>query len=221
MRKWIFEIRSRPFILLGLGFFLVTVLVLSGAADPGDRMASDYFHSVAGNAAIDLSMWFATETGDLYYMLFFGVGLLIIRKTRRIGLTLLICLVLTTLATGYLKCGVTRDAPGMDFAGVEFPIASSADTFPLFCSGSYSSSYPSGHAARAAAFGLVLGFSLSERFPRGCYLLLLYPAFVSLSRVYVIQHYPMDIAGGIILGFLIAGAIGHRSKLYRVLKSQL
>ena len=218
MRKWIFEIRSRPFILLCLGFFLVTALVLSGSADPLDQPVSDYVHSAAGNAAVDLFMWFATETGDLYYMLFFGVGLLIIRKTRRIGLTLLICLVLATLTTGYLKCGVTRDAPETEFEGVEFPIASSPDTFPLFCSGSYGSSYPSGHAARAAAFGLVLGFALSDRFPRGCYLLLLYPALVSLSRVYVIQHYPMDIAGGIILGFLIAGAVGHRSKLYKALK---
>lgn len=216
MRRWIFEVRSRPFVILASGFVLLALFVYAGATSHLDRSVSESLHSAAGNPALDLSMWFVTEAGDVYYMLIFGIGLLIIRRTRRIGLALLICLVLGTLLAGYLKCGIGRDSPQLEFLGTEFPIPSSADTFPLFCSGSFSSSFPSGHAARAAAFGVILGYALSERFPRGCYLLLLYPLLMSASRVYVLQHFPSDVIGGVLLGVLIAGAIGHRSKLHKI-----
>lgn len=215
MQKWIFEIRSRPFVVLAALFLLITLLVVGGLTEGFDRSVSESSHLLAGNPALDTAMWAVTEAGDIYYMLIFGILLLIIRRTRRVGITLLICLVLATLATGYLKCGITRDSPELEFSGTEFPIPSSIDTFPLFCQGGYSSSFPSGHAARAAVFGVVLGYVLYDRFPRGCYLMLLYPLLMSVSRVYVLQHYPMDVLGGTVLGILIAGAVGHKSKLYR------
>jgi undecaprenyl-diphosphatase len=128
----------------------------------------------------------------------------------------MILLVLSTLLTGYIKCGVDRDRPSLDFQGTPFPIGASEDTFALFCEGSFNASYPSGHAARATIFGIILGFSLSHRFPRGCYLLLLYPLFMSISRIYVLQHFPMDVIGGAILGIMLTGVIGKKTKLSKI-----
>lgn len=213
-RRWIFEIRSRPFVVLSAGFVIVSLLVVGGVTSALDRSVSTAFHGIGGHVALDLAMWAITEAGDLYYMLVFAIVMLVIRRTRRVGLSLMICLVLATLATGYLKCGIGEESPQLEFAGSDFPIPSSRDTFSLFCQTGYGSSFPSGHAARAAVFGVILGYVLSERFPRGCYLLLLYPVMMSISRVYVLQHFPMDVVGGTILGVLIAGAVGYRSKLH-------
>jgi undecaprenyl-diphosphatase len=128
----------------------------------------------------------------------------------------MILIVLSTLLTGYIKCGVDRDRPDFDYVGVSFPVDISRDTFALFCEGGFNASYPSGHAARSMIFGIILGYALSERFPRGAYLLLLYPILVSISRVYVFQHYPMDVIGGAILGVMLAGVMAKRTKLYKI-----
>lgn len=215
MQKWIFDIRSRPFVLTIVGFVFVTLLVSLKITQDFDESVSQYFQSISGNVVLDLMMQSISEIGDVYYMLIFAIVLLILKKTRRIGLALMILLVLATLLTGYIKCGVDRDRPTLDYQGTSFPIELSQDTFALFCEGSFNASYPSGHTARATIFGIIIGLALSQRFPRGCYLLLLYPILMSISRVYVLHHYPMDVIGGIILGIMLAGVIGKKLKLLK------
>lgn len=218
MQKLIFDVRSRPFIILIMAFIIITLLVYFGITAEFDNSIVLYFQSIAGNPILDLSMQSITEVGDVYYMLGFSIVLLIIKRTRRLGLALMILLVMATLLTGYIKCGVDRDRPTLEFTGTPFPIELSEDTFALFCEGGFNASFPSGHAARATIFGLILGYVLSERFPRGCYLLLLYPILMSISRIYVMQHFPMDVIGGAILGILLAGVVAKKSKLYEMFK---
>lgn len=218
MQKLIFDVRSRPFFILIMAFIIITLLVYFGITAEFDNSIVLYFQSIAGNPILDLSMQSITEAGDIYYMLGFSIVLLIIKRTRRLGLALMILLVMTTLLTGYIKCGVDRDRPTLDFTGTPFPIELSEDTFALFCEGGFNASFPSGHAARATIFGIILGYVLSERFPRGCYLLLLYPILMSISRIYVMQHFPMDVIGGAILGILLAGVVAKKSKLYKMFK---
>ncbi len=217
MQNWIFEIRSRPFFLLVLAFIIVTLLVISEITEEFDQSVIIYFDSIAGNPGFDLLMQSITEIGDLFYMLFFGIALIIIKRTRRIGITIMILLVFSTILTGYVKCGVDRERPSLEFSGT-FPILLERDTFALFCEGGANASFPSGHAARAVIFAIILGYSLSGRFPRGCYLLLIYPFLMSISRVYVLQHFPMDVIGGTILGMLLAGALAKKTKLYKILE---
>ena len=216
MQNWIFDIRSRSFVLLVIAFVFVTLLVVFEVTESFDQSVVSFVNENSGNSALDTIMQLITESGDSFYMLGFGILMLIIKKTRRIGITLMILIVLATILTGYIKCGVDRDRPEIDYVGIPFPVDVSRDTFALFCEGGYDASYPSGHAARATIFGIILGYVLSERFPRGAYLLLMYPILVSISRVYVLQHYPMDVVGGAILGCMLAGVMAKRTKLYRI-----
>ena len=216
MQKWIFDIRSRPFFILVCAFVVVTFLVYSKITQQFDEDAILFFHSIAGNQILDLFMLSVTEAGDVFYMLAFSGILVIIKKTRKIGVVLMILLVLTTLLTGYIKCGVDRDRPNLIFSETMFPIEIAQDTFALFCEGGANASFPSGHAARATVFGIVFGFVLSQRFPRGCYLVLLYPLFMSISRLYVLQHFPMDVVGGAILGILLTGVVTKKTKLHKI-----
>lgn len=215
MQNWIFDIRSRAFVLSAAAFLFVTFLVYFDiTADFDHGVVLSAYESI-GNHTVDLIMQSITESGDSFYMLGFGILMLIIKKTRRIGITLMILIVISTLLTGYVKCGVDRDRPSFEYEGASFPVEISRDTFALFCEGGFTASYPSGHAARTMIFAIILGYALSERFPRGAYLMFLYPALVSVSRIYVLQHYPMDIVGGMILGVMLSGVLAKRTKLYK------
>ena len=216
MQNWLFDIRSRSFVLLTILFLILSAFVYFGVTESFDQSVISFFSQHVGNPTLDIIMQYITESGDVFNMMVFGIVMLIIPKTRRIGITLMILIVLSTLLTGYIKCGVDRDRPDFEYEGVAFPVEISRDTYALFCEGSFDASYPSGHAARAMIVGIILGYALSERFPRGAYLMFLYPVMISISRIYVLQHFPMDVIGGAVIGVLLAGVMAQRTKLYNI-----
>ena len=214
MQNILFGIRSRPFILLTILFLICTFVALSGSTFEAEKQFMTNIQKSAGNPSVDYTIWLLTESGNVFVMLPFSIILLIIRKTRRIGMILLILLVVSSILTGYLKCGVDRDRPFLDWLGSELPFEVEPDSFSLFCEGrSWTAGFPSGHAARSAMFAFVLVYVLSEKFPRGVHLIWLYPLLMSFSRIYVLQHYPLDVIGGSILGILLAGYVSKRLKL--------
>ena len=220
MQNILFGIRSRSFFLLLTAFLIFTIIALSENTFEFEKELMEYVQSSSGDTTVDLGMWLITESGNVFVMLPFSAMLLIIRRTRRIGMTLLILIVISTILTGYIKCGVDRDRPFLTWEGTNIPIEIEPDSFSLFCDGkSWTAGFPSGHAARAAMFAFVLSYVLSDRFPRWCNLIWLYPIMISFSRVYVLQHYPLDVIGGTILGIFLAGIVSNKLKLHQIFDS--
>ena len=208
MQKWIFDIRSREFFLLLAFLVILTYLVYAKITQPIDDAIATYAQSLGGNEPLDLTIQIFTEIGSVFYMLIFCVILFIKKNTRRLGLVLILSVLAGTITSSYLKDFVGHERPKLEFAGKPFPIAIEKDT-SFFGTGSF----PSGHATRTAAFAFVIGFALSKRFPRGCYLMWLYPLLVSISRVFILQHFPMDVIGGTVIGILVADIVSKKLKL--------
>ena len=128
---------------------------------------------------------------------------------------MLLSLVAGTIGAGYLKGYVIDNPrPELEFLGSELPYEIAQDTFVLGTNGSF----PSGHATRAAIVALIVGYALSEKFPRGRHLIWIFPILESLSRVYVLQHYPMDVFGGVVFGTTLAAIIGNKLNLSQIFK---
>jgi undecaprenyl-diphosphatase len=89
-KEWkIMDIRSFRFLALVALFVTVGFLVLYHVTDTFDLAAVNSFHSIQ-DASLDGLMIAITVTGDVTIMLAVGIVLTIIRRTRRLGLTILI-----------------------------------------------------------------------------------------------------------------------------------
>ena len=134
---------------------------------------------------------FITHLGDEGYLwIAMGVVLLFFKKTRPIGFTVLVSLLLDFLTINVvLKELVARPRPFVVNELIE----------PLVGGASPYRSFPSGHSGGsfAAMFALYRWVPKKIGIPA-----LILASLVALSRLYVGVHYPTDILAGFVIGFV-------------------
>lgn len=210
MQNWIFDIRSRTFFLLLLSFLILLYLAVAKIVITYDTGFETTLSKLVGNHTVDITMDIFTEFGWVLYPIFVSIILFIIKRTRRLGLVLLLSLLVGSMAVAYMRCYTGYEKPTLDYLGVHLPIKSGADVgVPCAIEGTF----PAGATMRTTIFAFVIGYALSKRFPRGCYLLWIYPAVVSISRLYLLQEYPLTVIAGLVTGILIANTVSKKLKL--------
>src|SRR2546428_291577 len=147
---------------------------------------------------------------NTFVLIWISIILFIKRKTRRLGMILLLSLLVGSMASAYMRCYTGYEKPDLQFSGVHLYITPGADIgVPCKIDGTF----PAGSTVRATIFAFITGYALSRRFPRGHYLIWLYPVLISMSRLYLLQEYPTTILAGAIFGLLVADTVSKKLKI--------
>jgi undecaprenyl-diphosphatase len=164
-----------------------------------------------GWPVINLIFRFITVIGDGgigWFLL--GIILAFIKKTRRAGLTLLAGVIVIGSFNNYVvKLLVARPRPFNVVGGEELKIFVDATLTPLINIGSVhlfgmskDLSFMSGHTVSSAvAATIVYSFNKKLGIP-----VIVVAVLVSLSRLFLVVHYPTDVIAGAIFG--VAGGLG-------------
>ncbi len=139
---------------------------------------------------------FITSLGDAgWFWIVLAIGLLIVKKTRKTGVTACSSLLIGALITNvFLKNLVARTRP--------YEVISS---LTLLVDPQHDFSFPSGHSCASFAAAMVLYKMLPRKYGIPAVVL---AALIAFSRLYVGVHYPSDVAAGILIGIFSAWAAG-------------
>jgi membrane protein DedA with SNARE-associated domain/membrane-associated phospholipid phosphatase len=191
-----YDENRRVLLILGLAliavFLIINYLVFSQITKQVDVSLFHLFNSWYGGGAFDAAMISSTLYGrELFWsgiiliLCIFGKG-----KTRWIAVFLALTFLLLIMIGDSIKLVEFRPRPFETLSHVRILVAPDND-----------SSFPSGHALIVSA-----GATIAWLQTRKIYSIpmLVESILVSLSRVYVGVHYPMDVVAGWILGCSIA-----------------
>lgn len=131
---------------------------------------------------------FITHLGDHgWFWIACAVVCLVVSKTRKLGITMSVSMLLNMLATNiFLKNIVARTRPYIAVDGLHRIIEAQSDY-----------SFPSGHTACSFAAAVIVFLMC----PRKVGVPTLVLAFlIALSRLYVGVHFPTDVLGGAVIG---------------------
>ena len=145
---------------------------------------------------------FITHLGDEGYLwIAMGLVLLIFKKTRPIGFTVLLSLLINLLITNItLKDLVARPRPFV-VNDLIHPLVGGVNKY---------TSFPSGHTSGSfsAMFALYRWVPKKIGIPA-----LILAGLVAISRLYVGVHYPTDVLGGLVVGFICSVWAYHLVKM--------
>jgi undecaprenyl-diphosphatase len=206
------KIRSGYFFAILGSFAILGMLVGLGITSAPDDSVVRYFHSLEGNASLDLAMVAISTLGDATFLVILGIVLTVIRRTRKVGMVFLIAIVVVAILTMYIKPLVGREIPPYSFEpAIKLPKGTiEVDSLAPFAA---NFSFPAGHAARATALAFMAGFAIYKKNRELAYLLWSFPLIIGVTRIYLMQQYPTDIAGGILFGLLVAISLSSIMKL--------
>ncbi len=119
---------------------------------------------------------------------------LISKKSRRVGIEILVSLLIGTIIVNILKVIVVRPRPFIDTNSAYYTFYTFAGSLKQ---GGYS--FPSGHTCAAASFGVMLFIKLNKKYS---FVFLLIPLLFGFTRIYFNVHYFSDVVVGMLIGIL-------------------
>lgn len=180
-------------LLAGLGsaatFIAVFRLVASGSLESVDRGIFAAINSLTSSPAVVLPSVLLTELGSWAAEVVIAALIYLLSKpNRRMAVGIVAAIVLSNAVVFVLDSAYFRPRPYQVVANAYIPLGRDE-----------SSSFPSGHSARAFAIGSVITISKGRKYA----IIFIVAGGIALSRILVGVHFPLDVTGGAFLGITL------------------
>jgi undecaprenyl-diphosphatase len=150
--------------------------------------------------------------GEVVNLIFVAIILTIIRRTRKMGMILMITIVTLAILVSYMKPLIAQPNPPELQKIPHLPEGFQLESDSLLTE-ARSFSYPSNHTAAITSLAYVVGAIVQLRSKKHAKLVWILPPMLMLSNLFLGLNYLSDLLGGLLLGLVISITLSNILKL--------
>ena len=206
------HIRSFQFIAILLAFIILSVLVHFHFLS---SMDSFIFNATSGfNPDQSLLYTFVviSSFGEVVNLILVAIILTIIRRTRKMGMILMITIMTLAILVSYMKPLIAQPNPPESQRLPNLPKGFQLESDSLLTE-ARSFSYPSNHTAIITSLAYIVGTIVQLKSKKYAQVLWILPPMLMLSNLLLGLNYLSDLFGGLLLGLVISITLSNILKL--------
>jgi len=172
--------------------------------------------NVANGFSVDQSLLYTfviiSSFGEVVNLIFVAIILTIIRRTRKMGMILMITIMTLAILVAYIKPLVAQPNPPESQRIPKLPKGFELESDSLLTE-ARSFSYPSNHTAIITSLAYIVGTIVQLESKKYAKLLWILPPMLMLSNLLLGLNYLSDLIGGLLIGLVISITLSNVLKL--------
>ena len=193
-------------------FIIFTIFVHLRLFFPIDSFIFDNFSYYNPGQFLLYSFVIISSFGEVVNLIFVAILFTIIRRTRKMGMILMIAIMTIAIAVSYLKPIVAQPKPPESQKIPVLPKGFQLESDSLLTE-ARNFSYPSNHTAIITAFAYIVETVIRLKTKKYSFLLWILPPMIMFSNLALGLNYLSDLIGGLLLGLIIAITLSRILKL--------
>jgi undecaprenyl-diphosphatase len=193
-------------------FIIFTIFVHLRLLFPIDSFIFNNFSYYNPGQFLLYSFVIISSFGEVVNLIFVAILFTIIRRTRKMGMILMIAIMTIAISISYLKPIVAQPKPPESQKIPVLPKGFQLESDSLLTE-ARNFSYPSNHTAIITAFAYIVETVFRLKTKKYSFLLWILPPMIVFSNLALGLNYLSDLIGGLLLGLIIAITLSRILKL--------
>jgi undecaprenyl-diphosphatase len=193
-------------------FIIFTIFVHLRLLFPIDSFIFNNFSYYNPGQFLLYSFVIISSFGEVVNLIFVAILFTIIRRTRKMGMILMIAIMTIAISISYLKPIVAQPKPPESQKIPVLPKGFQLESDSLLTE-ARNFSYPSNHTAIITAFAYIVETVIRLKTKKYSFLLWILPPMIVFSNLALGLNYLSDLIGGLLLGLIIAITLSRILKL--------
>jgi len=193
-------------------FIIFTIFVHLRLFFPIDSFIFNNFSYYNPGQFLLYSFVIISSFGEVVNLIFVAILFTIIRRTRKMGMILMIAIMTIAISISYLKPIVAQPKPPESQKIPVLPKGFQLESDSLLTE-ARNFSYPSNHTAIITAFAYIVETVIRLKTKKYSFILWILPPMIMFSNLALGLNYLSDLIGGLLLGLIIAITLSRILKL--------